>query len=445
MGTAGIVASPSLFSRWLLPIDHKDVGTLYLVFSIVAGLVGAALSFAIGFAPQAPGSPGVLAALASAHGLVMIFFLLMPALIGGFGNWFVPLLIGAPNTAFPRMNVLVFWLLVASFLLFVASFFIAGLSAVLSLFLSVISSVLGAINIVSTIVMMRRRGTGWAMPLFAWAMLITAAILLAALPVMAGAVTVMLAGPETGEPYGLFWYLGYPMIYVMILPAFGIVSQVVPAFSIRPASGQRIMVYAMAAMGLIGVVAWTQQLFDAPGSLPDFVVAASALVWLSIGAHLIVSMATIGGGLTSFGAPILWALGAMALFAIAGATGTLAVGFRLVGSLENSAGLMTHFHHLLALGSAFAVFAGFYYWLPRMTGYLYRQALARLHFCLLLAGVAIVFFSDGADFTVRIGAAIAAAGVVVFLATIIEALAAKRTAPANPWGSGPTTLEWTAA
>lgn len=436
---------PSFVKRWLLPVDHKDIGTLYLCFSGIAGLFGAVLSLATGLQP----SGGVTQ---SAHGLVLIFFMLMPALIGGFGNWFVPLLIGASNTAFPRMNVLSFGLLITAFALFVASLWGGEIPVIASLFLSVLASLLGAVNLIVTIVMMRTRGMGFIrMPAFAWAMLITAFVMVMALPVLAAAVTVMVgegafaAGslPDVDARYRPLWLLGYPMIYVMVLPALGIICQVVPTFAKRPLAGYAAMVFAMATTGLIGFVVWAQQLFGSPLSSQGFLAVAAALAVAAIGIGAAALIATLWRAPLRLETPMLFALGALLLFAFGGITGALVAGGGVVG-IAAAGNFVALFHHLLALGSAFAAFAGFYYWFPRMTGRVCNEVLGRTHFGLLLAAVIIVFLPPvtGGEALTLIGICFAAASVVAFVTAVAEAVARQPRVAVSPWGEGATTLEW---
>jgi cytochrome c oxidase subunit 1 len=497
--------------RWLFSTNHKDIGTLYLIFSIAAGVLGVGLSFVIRFELQQPGlqvfhNTDMYNAVVSAHGLVMIFFVLMPALIGGFGNWFVPLMIGAPDMAFPRMNNISFWLLVAGFGLFLISLFVEGPSGsnghsggwtlypplstsgqpgpavdfvILAIHLAGASSILGAINFITTIFNMRAPGmTLHKMPLFAWAMLVTAFMLLISLPVLAGAITMLLTdrnfdttffAPEGGgDPVlyqHLFWFFGHPEVYIMVLPAFGIVSQVVSTFSRKPVFGYLAMVYALVAIGVIGFVVWAHHMFTAGLSLDvqGYFMVASMVIAVPTGVKVFSWLATMWGGSLSFRTPMLWAIGFILLFTIGGVTGVVLASAGIDHSLHDTYYVIAHFHYVLSLGSAFAIFAGFYYWFPKMTGYLYSEALARVHFWLIFVGVNIVFFPqhflglagmprryvdypDAFAFwnlVSSIGAYISTAGFIAFLVVLVEAFARKHPAPNNPWGEGATTLEWT--
>jgi cytochrome c oxidase subunit 1 len=509
---APTAARPSRWvRRWLFSTNHKDIGTLYLVFSVLAGLVGTGLSLLMRIELQQPGvqifhNTDLYNAVVSAHGLVMIFFVLMPALIGGFGNWFVPILIGAPDMAFPRLNNISFWLLVAGVGLFAVSLFVEGPPGsnghsggwtlyppfsttgqpgpavdfvILSVHLSGASSILGAINIITTIFNMRAPGmTLHKMPLFAWALLVTAFMLLFSLPVLAGAITMLLTDRNFGTtfflPEGggdpilyqhLFWFFGHPEVYIMILPAFGIVSHVVSTFSRKPIFGYMGMVYAMLAIGLIGFLVWAHHMFTAGLGLnvQGYFMFASMVIAVPTGVKVFSWLATMWGGSVSFRVPMLWAMGFILLFTIGGVTGVVLASAGLDHALHDTYYVIAHFHYVLSLGSAFAIFAGFYYWFPKMTGYLYNETLGRIQFWITFIGVNIVFFPqhflglagmprryvDYPDafapwnLVSSLGAYVSTTGVLVFLVVVAEAFMRKRPAPENPWGEGATTLEWT--
>lgn len=505
------VPRTGFLKRWIYSTNHKDIGTLYLLFSIVAGLLGTGLSFAMRLELQQPGlqlfhNTDLYNAVVSAHGLVMIFFVLMPALIGGFGNWFVPILIGAPDMAFPRLNNVSFWLLVASLALFLVSLFVEGPSGsnghsggwtlyppmstsgqpgpavdfvILSIHLSGASSILGAINLITTIFNMRAPGmTLHKMPLFAWAMLVTAFMLLLSLPVLAAAVTMLLtdrnfdtaffvpaAGGDPVLYQHLFWFFGHPEVYIMILPAFGIISHVVSTFSRKPIFGYMAMVYAMLAIGLIGFLVWAHHMFTSGMSrdVQAYFMAASMVIAVPTGVKVFSWIATMWGGSVTFKTPMLWAIGFVLLFTIGGVTGVLLASAGVDHVLHDTYYVIAHFHYVLSLGSAFAIFSGFFYWFPKMSGYLYNERLANLQFWMMFIGVNIVFFPqhflglagmprryvDYPDafalwnLVSSLGAYLSTASVLLFLAVVTEAFMRKRPAPDNPWGDGATTLEWT--
>jgi cytochrome c oxidase subunit 1 len=515
---------PGFFTRWFMSTNHKDIGTLYLIFAIFAGVIGGSLSGIMRWELMEPGIQVLNRAwpfgagtanfdewahhwnvLITALGLIMVLFMVMPAMIGGFGIWFVPLMIGAPDMAFPRMNNISFWLLVPAFILLLGSTMVPGGSGlgagtgwtvyaplstsgsagpsvdmvIFSLHLAGASSILGAINFITTIFNMRSPGmTLHKMPLFVWSVLVTAFLLLLSLPVLAGAITMLLTDRNFqttffdasggGDPVlyqHLFWFFGHPEVYIMILPGFGMISQIVSTFSRKPVFGYLGMAYAMVAIGVVGFVVWAHHMFITGMSLDTkmYFTAATMIIAVPTGVKIFSWIATMWGGSITFETPMLFAIGFIFLFTVGGVTGVVLANGGIDTYMTDTYYVIAHFHYVLSLGAVFSLFAGFYYWFGKMSGRMYNEFLGKLHFFLMFIGVNTIFFPqhflglDGMprripdytpafaewNYVSSVGFMITAAAMVVFFINLFYSLVAGPKAPGNYWGEGATTLEWT--
>ena len=498
---------PTGWKRWVYSTNHKDIGTMYITIAVISAILGMGASMAIRLELAVPGIQFITDSqfynvLVPAHGFLMVFFVVMPTLIGGFGNWFIPLMIGTPDMAFPRMNNISFWLLAGGFILLVLSGFVQGgagtgwtvyppLSnadyhptpavdmAILSLHLAGASSILGAINFITTIINMRAPGmTFHRMPLFIWASLITAFLLLLAIPVLAGALTMLLTDRNFGTTFfdasgggdpifwqHLFWFFGHPEVYIMIVPAFGVVSQVVSTFSKKPIFGYLGMAYAMASIGVVGFVVWAHHMFTVGFNVETriYFVLATMVIAVPTGIKIFSWLATMWGGSIEFKTPMLYAMGFIFLFVVGGVTGITLANAGVDMAFHDTYFVIAHYHYVLSIATIYGIFCGMFYWLPKKCGKMYDETLGQWQFWITFIGVNVLFFPQhflgmagmprripdypdayaGWNLVSSIGGAISLVGALLFLYILWKTITAGEKAPANPWGEGATTLEWT--
>ncbi|CUH75400.1 Cytochrome c oxidase subunit 1-beta [Tritonibacter multivorans] len=512
----------SFFTRWFMSTNHKDIGILYLIVSAIAGFISVAFTVYMRLELMDPGvqymcQEGFMAdpctpnghlwnVLITGHGILMMFFVVIPALFGGFGNYFMPLQIGAPDMAFPRMNNLSFWMYVAGTSLAVCSVFSPGgngqmgsgvgwvlyppLSvkeggysmdlAIFAVHVSGASSILGAINMITTFLNMRAPGmTLFKVPLFSWSIFVTSWLILLSLPVLAGAITMLLMDRNFGftffDPAGggdpilyqhILWFFGHPEVYIVILPGFGIISHVIATFSRKPVFGYLPMVWAIIAIGVLGFVVWAHHMYTVGMTLNQqaYFMLATMVIAVPTGVKVFSWIATMWGGSIEFKAPMMFAFGFLFLFTVGGVTGVVLSQASVDRAYHDTYYVVAHFHYVMSLGAVFAIFAGVYFYFGKMTGRQYNELGAQIHFWMFFIGANLTFFPqhflgrqgmprryidypEGFAFWNKVssyGAFLSFASFILFFGVVIYSLlrGAKITQN-NYWNEYADTLEWT--
>jgi len=493
---------PTGIMKYLTTTNHKDIGSMYLWFSFSMFLLGGAMALVIRAELFQPGlqivNPEFFNAMTTYHGLIMVFGAIMPAFVG-FANWLIPMQIGAPDMAFPRMNNWSFWLLPPAALLLILAQFVPGgpagvgwtlyppltiqqgMSMDLTIFAVHIlgmSSIMGSINIITTILNMRAPGmTLMKMPLFCWTWLITAYLLVAVMPVLAGAVTMLLTDRHFGthffNPAGggdpvlfqhIFWFFGHPEVYIIAIPAFGVISQVIPAFARKPLFGYSSMVYATASIAILSFLVWAHHMYTVgmPVQAQLYFMFATMLIAVPTGVKVFNWVATMWKGALSFETPMLFAIGFLFLFTIGGFTGLVLAITPVDVQLHDTYYVVAHFHYVMVAGALFSAFAGIYFWLPKWTGRMYDETLGKWHFWLSFLFFNLAFFVQHflglagmprripdyalqfADFNMvsTVGAFGFGLSQLLFLYIVLKAMRSGEKAPQKPW-EGADSIEWT--
>jgi cytochrome c oxidase subunit 1 len=493
---------PAGFMRWVTTTNHKDIGTMYLWFSFAMFLVGGAMAFVIRAELFQPGlqfvTPEFFNQMTTLHGLIMVFGAIMPAFVG-FANWQIPMMIGAPDMAFPRMNNWSFWLLPPAASLLVISLFVPGGGpaagwtmyvplatqsgpgmdlTIFAVHILGMSSIMGSINIITTLLNMRAPGmTLMKLPLFCWTWLITAYLLIAVMPVLAGAVTMILTDRHLGTSFfnaagggdpvlfqHIFWFFGHPEVYIIAIPAFGVVSQVIPAFSRKPLFGYASMVYATASIAVLSFVVWAHHMYTVgmPVTGQLYFMYATMLIAVPTGVKVFNWVATMWKGSLTFETPMLFAIGFLFLFTLGGFSGLVLAMTVVDVQVQDTYYVVAHFHYVMVAGALFAAFAGVYFWLPKWIGKMYDETLGQWHFWLSIVFFNMTFFVQHflglagmprripdyalqfAEFNMisSIGAFGFGLSQLLLPYIVIKAIRSGEKAPQRPW-EGADTLEWT--
>ena len=504
------------FTRWFMSTNHKDIGILYIFTAAILGFISVAFTVYMRLELMEPGVQYMLLdgepnghlwnVMITGHGILMMFFVVIPALFGGFGNYFMPLMIGAPDMAFPRMNNLSYWLFVAGASLAVASLLApggngqlgsgvgwvlyaplstseAGMSMDLAIFavhLSGASSILSAINMITTFLNMRAPGMSMMkVPLFPWSILVTAFLILLSLPVLAGAITMLLTDRNFGTTFfdaagggdpvlyqHLLWFFGHPEVYMIVVPGFGIVSHVISTFSKKPIFGYVPMVWAMIAIGALGFVVWAHHMYTVGMSVTQqaYFMLATMVIAVPTGVKVFSWIATMWGGSIEFKTPMLWAVGFLFLFTVGGVTGIVLSQAGIDRAYHDTYYVVAHFHYVMSLGAVFCIFAGIYYWIGKMSGRQYPEWAGKLHFWSMFIGSNITFFPQHFlgrqgmprryidypeqfalwNYVSSIGAFISFGSFLFFFGIIFYTLMwGRKVEESAYWGEHADTLEWT--
>ena len=495
---------PTGFMRYVTTTNHKDIGSMYMWFSFAMFISGGIMALLIRAELFQPGlqilEPERFNQLTTLHGIVMIFGAIMPAFVG-FANWMLPLQLGAPDMAFARMNNWSFWLLPPAAILLLGSFFVPGGAAaggwtlypplsiqggmgmdmmIFAVHIMGASSIMGSINIITTILNLRTPGmTMMRMPMFAWTWLITAFLLIASMPVLAGAVTMLLTDRHFGTTFfnaagggdpvmfqHIFWFFGHPEVYIIALPAFGVISQIIPAFSRKPLFGYASMVYATASIAILSFIVWAHHMYTTgvPIAGQIYFMYATMLIAVPTAAKIFNWLATMWRGSITLETPMLFCLGFLFLFTLGGFTGLVLALTPVDIQLQDTYYVVAHFHYVMVAGALFSAFAAVYYWSPKWTGWMYEEKLGKIHFWWSLIAFNVTFFPMHflglagmprriPDYNMQfaewnmvasIGALAFGLAQIFFIIIVFRTIAGKSgiRAPAKPW-DGAEGLEWT--